>query len=136
MLLVAIYLLDILARAVEQRIIVLVAIVWLGPVVGVNIGRVVEVALDLAQHRLGLPLERLDGLGERLALGLKSGDGALLFGVAIYLSPAPFVTASITRSRLKLPGFWRGGNSRKLCSQLATKPAAGAIANMRSEYQS
>jgi 3-oxoacyl-[acyl-carrier-protein] synthase II len=29
----------------------------------------------------------------------------------------PFaVTASITRSRLKLPGFWRGGNSRKLCS--------------------
>ena len=26
----------------------------------------------------------------------------------------PEVTASITRSRLKLPGFWRGGNSRKL----------------------
>jgi hypothetical protein len=31
-----------------------------------------------------------------------------------------FVTASITRSRLKLPGFWRGGNSRKLCSHCAT----------------
>src|SRR5687768_6807268 len=25
------------------------------------------------------------------------------------------VTASIALSRLKLPGFWRGGNSRKLC---------------------
>jgi hypothetical protein len=32
----------------------------------------------------------------------------------------PWVTASITRSRLKLPGFWRGGKSRKLCSQLPT----------------
>jgi hypothetical protein len=34
----------------------------------------------------------------------------------VYLSPAPLLMASITRSRLKLPGFWRGGNSRKLCS--------------------
>ena len=30
------------------------------------------------------------------------------------------VTASITRSRLKLPGFCRGGNSRKLCSHWPT----------------
>ena len=45
------------------------------------------------------------------------------------------VTASITRSRLKLPGFCRGGNSRKLCSQLPTKAAAGAIRNIRSRYQ-
>ena len=37
-----------------------------------------------------------------------------------YLSPPCLVTASITRSRLKLPGFWRGGNSRKLCSHCAT----------------
>ena len=28
----------------------------------------------------------------------------------------PAVTASMTRSRLKLPGFWRGGNSLKLWS--------------------
>ena len=34
--------------------------------------------------------------------------------------PCGFVTASITRSRLKLPGFWRGGNSRKLCSHWPT----------------
>ncbi len=34
--------------------------------------------------------------------------------------PCGRVTASITRSRLKLPGFWRGGNSRKLCSQRPT----------------
>ena len=32
----------------------------------------------------------------------------------------PAVTASITRSRLKLPGFWRGGNSRKLWSHCPT----------------
>ena len=31
----------------------------------------------------------------------------------------------MTRSRLKLPGFWRGGNSLKLCSQLATYAPAG-----------
>ena len=35
-------------------------------------------------------------------------------------SPWTLVTASITRSRLKEPGFWRGGNSLKLCSHLAT----------------
>ena len=49
--------------------------------------------------------------------------------------PCGFVTASMTRSRLKLPGFWRGGKSRKLCSQRATYAPAGAIANMRSRYQ-
>lgn len=32
----------------------------------------------------------------------------------------PDMTASITRSRLKLPGFWRGGNSLKLWSHLPT----------------
>ena len=37
-----------------------------------------------------------------------------------YLLPGTCDTDSITRSRLKLPGFWRGGNSRKLCSQFAT----------------
>ena len=30
------------------------------------------------------------------------------------------VTASITRSRLKLPGFWRGGYSLKLCNHWPT----------------
>ena len=34
--------------------------------------------------------------------------------------PCWAVTASITRSRLKLPGFCRGGNSRKLCSHCPT----------------
>jgi hypothetical protein len=30
--------------------------------------------------------------------------------------PCGLVTASMTLSKLKLPGFWRGGNSRKVCS--------------------
>ncbi len=34
--------------------------------------------------------------------------------------PCGLVTASMTRSRLKLPGFWRGGKSRKLCNHLPT----------------
>lgn len=33
---------------------------------------------------------------------------------------APLVIDSIMRSRLKLPGFWRCGNSRKLCNHFAT----------------
>lgn len=37
-----------------------------------------------------------------------------------YYCLAVDVTASMTRSRLKLPGFWRGGNSLKLCSHLPT----------------
>ena len=36
------------------------------------------------------------------------------------LLPALLMTASITRSRLKLPGFWRGGNSLKLWSHWPT----------------
>jgi hypothetical protein len=32
----------------------------------------------------------------------------------------PAVMASITRLRLKVPGFWLGGNSRKLASHGAT----------------
>lgn len=40
--------------------------------------------------------------------------------LTIYLSPAPLEMASMTRSRLKLPGFWRGGNSLKLCSHSPT----------------
>ena len=32
----------------------------------------------------------------------------------------PAVTASMTRSRLKLPGFWRGGNSLRLWSHCPT----------------
>jgi hypothetical protein len=38
------------------------------------------------------------------------------------------ITASITRSRLKLPRFWRGGNSRKPCNRGATKAPAGVSA--------
>ena len=38
----------------------------------------------------------------------------------------PLVTTSITRLRLKLPGFWLGGNSRKLCSHCPMYVAAGA----------
>ena len=37
-----------------------------------------------------------------------------------YLSLAPRVMESITASRLKLPGFWLGGNSLKLCSHSPT----------------
>jgi hypothetical protein len=52
---------------------------------------------------------------------------------ALYLPDR--LTDSMTRSRLKLPGFWRGGNSRKLCSHCATKETAGATMNIRSMYQ-
>jgi len=34
--------------------------------------------------------------------------------IILYLSPAPLVMASITLSKLKLPGSCRGGNSLKL----------------------
>ena len=37
-----------------------------------------------------------------------------------WLPPGPAVTASITLSRLKLPGFWRRGKSLKLCTHFAT----------------
>jgi len=47
----------------------------------------------------------------------------------------PDKTDSITLSRLKLPGFCRGGNSRKLCSHWPTIPAAGATMNMCSANQ-
>jgi hypothetical protein len=40
----------------------------------------------------------------------------------------PRVTASITRSRLKPPGFWRGGKSRKPCNRGATKTPVGVSA--------
>jgi argininosuccinate synthase len=50
------------------------------------------------------------------------------------LAPEVAVTASMTRSRLKLPGFCRGGNSRKLCSHSPTYAPAGAIMNMCSRY--
>ena len=40
-----------------------------------------------------------------------------LAGATAWSRPSP---TSITRSRLKLPGFWRGGNSLKLCSHLPT----------------
>ena len=50
-------------------------------------------------------------------------------------APGVAVTASMTRSRLKLPGFCRGGNSLKLCSHSPTYAAAGAIMNMCSRYQ-
>ena len=45
------------------------------------------------------------------------------------------VTASITRSRLKLPGFCRGGNSRKLCNHCPTYALAGAMMNICSTHQ-
>ena len=71
--------------------------------------------------------------GSQLATARRPGrcrSGALLsyHGRAASCSPAGQAyglpgtsdTASITRSRLKLPGFWRGGNSLKLCSHCAT----------------
>ena len=45
---------------------------------------------------------------------------ALFKSPRAYCLPCDAVTASITRSRLKLPGFWRGGKSRKLWSQFPT----------------
>ena len=53
-----------------------------------------------------------------------------------YLSAAASMTVSITRSRLKLPGFWRGGNSLKLSSHWPTYAAAGAKINMWSTHHS
>jgi hypothetical protein len=53
----------------------------------------------------------------------EKGRACLPAGAAlqtVYCFPALLVTASITRSRLKLPGFWRGGNSLKLCSHWPT----------------
>ena len=46
--------------------------------------------------------------------------GVLHFAGRIRYCLEPGVTASMTRSRLKLPGFWRGGNSLKLCSHRPT----------------
>ena len=64
------------------------------------------------------------------------GRAALMRRLLLY-DPLPCgaITASITRSRLKLPGFWRGGNSRKLWSHWPTYDAAGAMVNMCSRYQ-
>ena len=52
--------------------------------------------------------------------------------VSLYRASAPLVIASITWSRLKLAGFWRGGNSLKLCSHWPTYRPAGTIRNARS----
>ena len=50
-----------------------------------------------------------------------AGPGHCVGSAPRYLPlPCGLVTASITRSRLKLPGFMRGGNSRKLCSHCPT----------------
>ena len=40
-----------------------------------------------------------------------------------YWLPGRLVNSSMTLSRLKEPGFWRGGNSLKLCSQSAYEGA-------------
>ena len=46
--------------------------------------------------------------------------GSVLLSIRYHCLPGLLITASMTRSRLKLPGFWRGGNSRKLCSHCPT----------------
>ena len=51
-----------------------------------------------------------------------------LFGSAL-------VSFSITWLRLKLPGFWRGGNSLKLCIHSPTYMAAGPTRKARSSRQ-
>ena len=43
-----------------------------------------------------------------------------LAGAAQFLPPAPCMILSIASPRLKEPGFWRGGNSLKLCSHCPT----------------
>ena len=67
-------------------------------------------------------------------LGMKIGQSARSVDESGYCFE-PCCTASIARSRLKLPGFWRGGKSRKLCSHLPMYAPAGAIMNIRSMYQ-
>ena len=62
-----------------------------------------------------------EGTGPHPAGGCGPASSARCPAAARHASlPALLITASITRSRLKLPGFWRGGNSLKLCSHWPT----------------
>ena len=73
--LVGVDLVEILARRVEWRIVVLIALGWLRPVIGVDVGGVgFEVTLDLTQRRPRLLLERGNSLNDLLALGLYRRD--------------------------------------------------------------
>jgi hypothetical protein len=62
---------------------------------------------------------------KRPRVGGRSGLLRLVTGANF--SPALFAIASTTRSRLRLPGFWRGGNSRKICSHRPGQVPACAL---------
>src|SRR5262245_22565626 len=76
MLLVALHLVEVAARAVEHRIVVFIAFRWLWPVIAIDVGGLfAEVPLDLAQDRCGLALEGLDCRDDGFAFGFQLGDG-------------------------------------------------------------
>src|SRR5262249_5320016 len=81
MLLVASDLIDVAARAVEHRIVILIAFRRFWPIVLIDVrGLLAQVLLDLAQDRCGLALEGLDCGHECLAISFQLGDG---FGVVL-----------------------------------------------------
>ena len=85
----------------------------------------------LAGLGVALPLGAISVLllGEGVTRGFRAGaPAALAVGTVDTLYCAVAESFSITLLRLKVPGFWRGGNSLKLCSHRATYVWAGPSA--------
>ena len=72
--------------------------------------------------------EMIKGLLEEAGIPclVHTADFDMVDSSALYCAVAE--SFSITLLRLKVPGFWRGGNSLKLCSHRATYVWAGPSA--------